>query len=167
MLSNMINKWLLLAILVIGFALGAGMQQVRYANLQAEHYQYVAEVSKATAKSAQALADYQVAVQDQLTFHRNKHNEQMAQIQAELSYSESGRAVLLERLRNYARSRTATKQADETGGRSTSKQDHETFDLFINMLDRHSRELQEVGEYADKLYSVGLLCEQMSDSWSK
>lgn len=167
MLSNLINKWLLLGMLAAGFTLGAGMQQVRYANLQATHYKYVADVSKATANTATKVAEYQVAVQNQLTYHRNKHNEAVAQIQAELSDSESARAVLLDRLQNIARSRTAVKQTNEVGGRSTSKQNQETFDLFINLLDRHSRELQEVGEYADRLYAVGFLCEQVSDSWSK
>lgn len=36
-------------------------------------------------------------------------------------------------------------------------------DLFLNLLDRHTRELVEVGEYADKLKAAGLMCEQSHD----
>ena len=156
-----------MGVTVAGFALGIGFQQARIANLTAEHEKYKREMVEKTAASYEALITYQTAVDAHLTKLRNTHNDTVRQIQVNYNTAESGRLDLIERLRKLSNSTAgANKQTETDGKRGPSEYDSATFDLLFRLFDRHSKELVEVGEYADKLKAAGLTCEGNIDSWS-
>lgn len=153
---------------VVGFGLGVGFQQARIASLKAEHAQYQVQVQEATIKSQAAFIAYHSAVQSYLTISRDQYDTDIQKLQADLVVAGDIRERLLERLRYLSSLKYPTiKQAPTIGQSGPSERDRSAFDLFINMFDRHSRELVSVGNYADRLKAAGLKCERDSDAWSQ
>lgn len=107
---------------------------------------------------------------------------------------EADRQAESERIRNEAREKIATAEGDarraadaadglrrevarllaarravgsNPGPGAGSAPAGDALDLFADMLDRHSRELVEVGGYADRARLAGLACEASYDSLSR
>ena len=153
-------KHILIAVLALGIVLGAGFQETRVQSLKAEHAQVLRDLAIKTAKAQQAVLVYEREVNTAFTAIRNQTHETLTALQNQLKDSESARTALLSRLRKLS----ATPATSEAGQHKSSVKDSATFDLFVELLDRHSRELQEVGEYADRLRAAGLSCERSFDA---
>lgn len=148
--------------LIAGFILALGLQQHRIDGLNLEISELKATLAKNSAEAAQAVIDKQV----EIAAIKDQFYEQAQELQDQLDVVSNTRDSLIERLQSY-NSATRTAKATENSKRGPSEQDQATFDLFIQLLDRHTRELAEVGEYADKLRFAGLMCENISDKWSQ
>ena len=118
--------------------------------------------TSATTAAAVAVNEYTNAVNTQLSVIRKSNYETTQKLQAQLTSTTAARNAYIKRLRKSAASSNSS-QATNTGSSSTRESDQASFDLFLNLLDRHTRELVEVGEYADKLKAAGLMCEQSHD----
>jgi hypothetical protein len=121
-----------------------------------------AEAALLAERSARADAQRRV---ENLTRIANDAHEQLtaAQVDAAASY----RAA--ERLRQQLAARVAADTAAcDTGaaGGGQSVADRATADLLSGMLQKHSRELVEVGQYADRLRIAGAACEAAYQSLS-
>ena len=160
------TKYIIILGLVIGFLLGLGAQQVRISNLKASHAKTLQGTAEKTAATAVAVNEYTNAVNTQLSVIRKSNYETTQKLQAQLTSTTAARNAYIKRLRKSATSSNSN-QATNTGSSSTRESDQASFDLFLNLLDRHTRELVEVGEYADKLKAAGLMCEQSHDPLSQ
>ena len=160
------TKYIIILGLVIGFLLGLGAQQVRISNLKASHAKTLQGLAEKTAAAALAVNEYTNAVNTQLSVIRKSNYETTQKLQAQLTSTAAARNAYIKRLRKSATSSNSS-QATDTGSSSTRESDQASFDLFLNLLDRHTRELVEVGEYADKLKAAGLMCEQSHDPLSQ
>ena len=160
------TKYIIILGLVIGFLLGLGAQQVRISNLKASHAKTLQGLAEKTAAAALAVNEYTNAVNTQLSTIRKSNYETTQKLQAQLTSTTAARNAYIKRLRKSATSSNSS-QATAPGSSSTRESDQASFDLFLNLLDRHTRELVEVGEYADKLKAAGLMCEQSHDPLSQ
>ena len=158
------SKYLLIAVLALGVVLGAGFQETRIQSLKAEHAEVLRDLADKTAKAQQAVLVYEREVNTAFTTIRNQTHETLTALQNQLKDSESARTALLSRLRKLSATPSNSAATSKVGQHKSSVKDSATFDLFVELLDRHSRELQEVGEYADKLRAAGLSCERSFDA---
>lgn len=149
--------------LAIGFLLGLGLQQHTVQNL--EHQ--ILEFKLADARAREIILREREADALFIDTLRSSLAQEQENHQAVLAELTDDRDRLIKRLQYTARTQTCSNQTTKTSERGPSKSDQATFDLFIDMLDRHTRELKEVGEYADKLRSAGLRCEMISDRQSQ
>lgn len=144
--------------LALGFILAIGFQYNKIANLELTITAMKTEIATANANAALAQLNKEAEIQT----IKDASYDQIQELQEQLVDTSNSRDALLKRLRNL--STTAhhnSTQAAEAAKRSQSKQDQATFDLFVGMLDRHTRELEEIGGYADKLRLAGLMCENI------
>ena len=162
--SASMSKYILIAVLALGIVLGAGFQETRIQSLKAEHAQVLKDLADKTAKAQQALLVYEREVNTAFTTIRNQTHETLTALQNQLKDSESARTALLSRLRKLSATPSNSATTSKVGQHKSSVKDSATFDLFVELLDRHSRELQEVGEYADRLRAAGLSCERSFDA---
>ena len=158
------SKYLLIAVLALGIVLGAGFQETRIQSLKAEHAQVLRDLAIKTAEAQQALLVYEREVNTAFTTIRNQTHETLTALQNQLKDSESARTALLSRLRKLSATPSNSATTTKVGQHKSSVKDSATFNLFVELLDRHSRELQEVGEYADRLRAAGLGCERSFDA---
>ena len=162
--SASMSKYLLIAVLALGIVLGAGFQETRIQSLKAEHAQVLRDLAIKTAEAQQALLVYEREVNTAFTTIRNQTHETLTVLQNQLKDSESARTALLSRLRKLSATPSNSATTSKVGQHKSSVKDSATFNLFVELLDRHSRELQEVGEYADRLRAAGLSCERSFDA---
>ena len=158
------SKYIIIAVLALGIVLGAGFQETRIQSLKAEHAQVLRDLAVKTAEAQQALLVYEREVNTAFTAIRNQTHETLTVLQNQLKDSESARTALLSRLRKLSATPSNSAATSKVGQHKSSVKDSATFDLFVELLDRHSRELQEVGEYADRLRAAGLSCERSFDA---
>ena len=161
------SKYLIIFLLVLGVVLGAGFQQHQISQLRADHLGVLRDLAVKTADAKQALLVYEREVHKTISTIRNETNEEVAQLQTKLETSESARGILLKRLRTANTQSTKSAGTDSAVGQlKQSVENQATFDLFAELLDRHTRELQEVGSYAEQLKIAGLACEKSYDAVS-
>ena len=158
------SKYILIAVLALGVVLGAGFQETRIQSLKAEHAQVLRDLAIKTAEAQQAVLVYEREVNTAFTTIRNQTHETLTVLQNQLKDSESARTALLSRLRKLSATPSNSAATSKVGQHKSGVKDSATFDLFVELLDRHSRELQEVGEYADRLRAAGLSCERSFDA---
>lgn len=140
---------------------------MRVANLKAAHSATLASIANKTAAAHQAVLTYTNTVNAAFTRIQEDTNERIANIQQEAASASAEQLAYIERLRKLANSsRSGTGTNTSVASERTSEQDQETFDMFIQLLDWHSRTLAEVGAYADTLEAVGLSCEAHADAIS-
>lgn len=157
------TKYLYLATLIIGFVLGIGFSEIKISKLKADQALVLKDLAEKTAAAERTLNEYNTAIQNQFNSIRKANYEHTQAIQTQNASALAARDAYIKRLRNlYANSKNT---GFSTSARSSgpSKSDQATFDMFTQMLDRHTTELVEVGKYADELRAAGLMCEQMSD----
>ena len=162
--SASMSKYILIAVLALGIVLGAGFQETRIQSLKAEHAQVLRDLAIKTAEAQQALLVYEREVNTAFTTIRNQTHETLTVLQNQLKDSESARTALLSRLRKLSATPSNSAATSQVGQHKSSIENQTTFNLFVELLDRHSRELQEVGEYADRLRAAGLSCERSFDA---
>lgn len=150
--------------LVAGFILALGFQHNKIANLELTIATLKTEIATANANAALERTAKEVEIQQ----IKDSTYDQVQELQEQLVVISDGRDALIERLRNVPKTtHSCTTQTAASSERGPSKQDQTTFDLFIGMLDRHTKELEEIGGYADKLRIAGLACESISDKWAE
>lgn len=150
--------------LVAGFVLALGFQHNKIANLELTISTLKTEIATANANAALERTAKEVEIQQ----IKDSTYDQIQELQEQLVVTSDGRDALIERLRNIpATSSCNSTKTTTSPKRSQSKQDQAAFDMFIGMLDRHTKELEEIGGYADKLRLAGLMCERISDKWAE
>lgn len=149
----MFTKLLLIGAVGVGFALGAGFQQVRIESLKAANSKTLQQIAETNSTALIKLRDQAVAAREQ-------HQQQLEEINETLDITRDQRDSYLKRLRITAANTTS---ANCSRPSSKGNSCEETLNLYTNLLERHTRELQEVGEYADELRVAGQLCEGQVD----
>lgn len=150
--------------IALGFILAIGFQYNKISALELTIATMKSDLAKANADAALAQLNKEAEIQT----IKDASYDQIQELQEQLVDTSNSRDALLKRLRNISSTaHCPATQAAETAKRSQSKQDQATFDLFVGMLDRHTRELEEIGGYADKLRLAGLMCENIGDKWAE
>ncbi len=149
--------------LAIGFLLGLGLQQHTVQNL--EHQ--ILEFKLAEARAEEIILREREADALYIQTLREAYIQEQEQMESLLASVSDDRARLIDRMQQLKRAQTCTNQTTEVTDRSESERNQATFDLFIQLFDRHTRELEEVGRYADELRAYGLRCEQYIDRVSE
>lgn len=149
--------------LVIGFLLGLGLQQHTVQNLERQ----ILEFKLAEARAKEIILREREADGLFIDVLRTAAEQERQEHEDRLVAAIDKRERLIEQLRYTARAQTCPVETTKVTERGPSKSNQDAFDLFIHLLDRHTRELERVGEYADELRSAGLKCEQISDRQSK
>ena len=154
-----------LVALVIGLLVGGGIQQLRISSLKTEHATTLKNIAEQTSKAYEAVIAYKDSVSTQLTTIRADNAKQVQILNEQLKTTTAARDSYVVRLRKLSTTQpTSTSTIPTTRSTSENKSNRATLDLFIDMLDRHTRELTEVGEYADRLREAGLMCEKSYDA---
>lgn len=161
---NVVSKYLSWGMLIVGFILGAGFQQVRIAELKAEHSKTLADIAEKTTAAYKELKKYQDQVDSQLTGLRNENHKHMQELSDMSKAAATARTNWMRQLASLKS--TNNQQANQIRSLSESISDQATFDMFIELLDRNSRAVLELAEYADRLKAAGLMCEKISDVYS-
>lgn len=159
--------------LLIGMAAIAGVQSWRLASEQRDH-------AETRAEHAQVHADWQREARRATEAARSEEQRRTAEVQKAANEADqarqaaesnaAGARAAAERLRGQlatlaARHRGATEQpAASVAGPGVQGAD--ALDLLTGMLARHSAELVDVGEFADRLRIAGLACERSYDALS-
>ena len=159
------SKIFLTAALIIGFLLGMGLQHARIASLKASHAKTLQAIAEKTAAANKAVTTYIQQVQQDAAKVRQQTYERNQQIQVEFEELTASRDSYAEWVRKLSTNQSAKSNNSSSATRPTrpSKQDQATLDLFAQLLDRHTKELAEVGKYAEELRSAGLGCERKYD----
>lgn len=165
--------WLLLRwqyVLIAALVAAVGAQQVRVSDAQAAEAKVARMFAQYLANTARAKLDADTAERAEET-RREAEKERIvrdAQAQIESARAAAAGAVraadgLREQVaRAVARKRAACpnpKPAERGAGESGA----DALDVLAGLLDRHSRELVEVGDHADRLRITGLACEAFAD----
>lgn len=153
-------------------------QKNNYIKLENKFISYQLENSKLTTKALEKQAEltkriesYESKLTD-IVLDNINIKEQNEQLESSLEAANTANTNYINTLgslrnklkqaeRNSINGETGTTTPFTNGG--PSEQDRDTFDMFIYLLTRHSRELTEVGNYATKLVSAGLTCERIYD----
>lgn len=149
--------------LVAGLLLGLGLQQHKIQGLEHE----ILEFKLAEARAKEIIIREREADALYIQTLREAHVQEQEQLESLLASVSDDRTRLIDRMQQLKRTQTCTNQATEVTDRSESERNQATFDLFIQLFDRHTRELEEVGRYADELRTHGLRCEQYIDRVSE
>lgn len=159
------SKIFLTAALIIGFLLGMGLQHARIASLKASHAKTMLDIAEKTAAANTAVTAYIQQVQQDAAKVRQQTYERNQQIQAEFADLNNSLATYSEWVRRLSTNQPAKPSNSSSATRPSrpSEQDQATLDLFAQLLDRHTKELAEVGKYAEELKSAGLGCERKYD----
>lgn len=143
--------------LIIGILIGIGAQQFRIDSLNER-------IASNKAAAYAQLVELQTTSQEFQTKLRNDYQASIERLEDALVGANDVQADLIDRMHNLA---TPADDTDGTSGQhGPSKQDQATLDLFIRLLDRHTKELITVGRYAEELKARGLHCENRYDSES-
>lgn len=156
------NKLILTAALILGFILGAGFQHSRIASQQAKHQAVLRELAQKTADTYKAVINYTAVTDTELSNLRKVAYEDRIKVSDDYNDTVDSYGNWLRTLQDTAVP-TSFSSAPSTGSRGPSKQDQATFDLFIELLAGHSKELVEIGKYAEELKGAGLMCEKSYD----
>ncbi|WP_416186999.1 DUF2514 family protein [Hydrogenophaga sp. SNF1] len=163
-----LSAWLLL-----GFAAIAGLQSWRLANEQRAH-------ADTRNEHAQVHADWQREARRATEAARAEERRRTAEVQKAADEADQARLVAeghavdaraaAERLRGQlatlaARLRSAP-QHPATAVAGAGVEGADALDLLTGMLARHSGELVQVGEFADRLRIAGQTCERSYDALS-
>lgn len=159
------SRIFLTLVLAIGFALGLGLQHARIASLKASHAKTMRDIAEKTAAANKAVTAYIQQVQQDAAKVRQQTYERNQQIQAEFADLNNSLATYSEWVRRLSTNQPAKPSNSSSATRPSrpSEQDQATLDLFAQLLDRHTKELAEVGKYAEELRSAGLGCERKYD----
>lgn len=158
MIAFLLKNWRLIAVALLLGALG--LQTVRIANLKQAAADHRAELATATQRAEKAERAEETRRQDVVTKEDTDAQARIATLEVELVTARTAADRLRTAAANAAsRARTgASASVVRPGGPST-----DALDLLVTVLDRHSRELVAVGEFADRLRSAGTACERSYD----
>ena len=160
-MTFLLTQWKLVLAGVLAVLLG--LSCIENARLKTRHAEYVAEAEKA-AHEAEEAARFQERQ------WADKVNEVAQDAEAEknaLAVDLAASRDAADRLRLAASSavnRACPRPASTSAGKGQSGPD--ALDLFVEVLDRHSKELVAVGNYADQLRIAGIACERAYGSVS-
>jgi len=159
-----VHKIYITLTLALGFILALGFQYNKILALELTIATMKSDLATAKANAAQEQINKEIEIQ----IIKDTSYDQIQKLQEQLVDTSNSRDALVKRLRNIpSTAHCPATQTTEAAERSQSKQDQTTFDLFVGMLDRHTRELEEIGGYADKLRLAGLMCENIGDKWAE
>jgi flagellar basal body rod protein FlgB len=150
---------------VAGWAVNGWRMQSTVATLEADYATARAEAAEAETRGYQRA---KVVFDENLNKAEEAADEARTKLKTALADADSARAAV-RRLQEYAnglagRADSANGSALASGGEDFA--DTEAGYLLADMLARHSRELVEVGEYADRLRVAGETCERIYDGVS-
>lgn len=157
------NKLFLTAALILGFLLGLGFQHSQIAALKLANYKTLKDIAEKQATANAALVAYQSQV--------NKDQQKLKEENYDLrkknkEFSDAADDAYASWLQSLD-SASADYKSSTTKPGGPSKQDQATFDLFVKLLGGHTKELVQVGKYAEELKAAGLLCERSYDPLTK
>lgn len=159
----MVTKGLIIVSLILGIF--AGVQTMRLSAEKRDHAETIAEWDKQTAAIEKAAKEAEKAARTEETRRSTEltriANESLKDAENARRDASNARAAS-DRLRVQlaALSSRQASSNPETSRSGESVKDSSAFDLLIGMLTRHTRELVEVGEYADRLRIAGETCER-------
>ena len=162
-------RWLLLAGL-LATLYGAHLWRVGAAAKAAEkaaHGHYAGVLAGIAAKTAAAEKAFRVAENKARSAIEKEANDGQAKIdlaRADARRADAAAAGLRQQLAHYRRAAARAAAHPGAAGSGDGEQSETAIDLLINMLERHSRELVEVGAYADQIRATGETCERAYDA---
>lgn len=155
----MLNKFLIFGAMAIGFILGLALKNNEVVKLKTQQADAIVQASK-------ELNDFKTASELQLAALKKQNYAQLAKLETQVTDLSASRDSYISELHKFTTSNHKTSTNPTTGTAGPSKSDQATFDMFIQLLDGHTRELSEVGAYAEKLRAAGLLCEAQYDVYA-
>lgn len=135
---------------------------------QAVHAHYAAVLAEISAKTAKAEAEFRATETAWRTAFDKEAKDGRVQIAAARADADAAHAAG-ERMRAAANRYRAAARATEgaiAAQRGAGELGADPLDLLVGVLERHSRELEEVGRFADELRARGGTCERAADALS-
>ena len=157
-------RWLLLAGLLAALY-GAHLWRVGAAVKAAEkstHAHYAAVLAGIAAQTAAAAKEFRAREHKAQAAIEKEATDGQAKIdlaRADARRADAAAAGLRQQLAHYRRAAARAAAHPGAAGSGDGEQSETAIDLLINMLERHSRELVEVGAYADQIRATGETCE--------
>lgn len=136
---------------------------------RAVHAHYAAVLADISAKTAKAADEFRAAETAWRTaFEKEARDgqEKIADLRADADAAAAAGDSMRAALARYRAAARATEGAI-AAQRSQGELDPSPIDLFAGMLERHTRELEVVGKYADELRVRGETCERSADALTK
>lgn len=162
-----LRAWLYAGLIAALLALAGWwhLSRVRAAE-RAVHAHYAVVLADISEKTAQAVTEFRATETAWRTAFDKEARDGREKIAVLRADADSARAAG-DSLRAALSRRVAAAKATEraiAAQRSTGELDPSPLDLCAGMLDRHTRELEVVGKYADELRARGSTCERSADA---
>lgn len=166
----MIRTYLYAAAIAAVLALGSWWHLSRvHAAERAVHAHYAQVLAEISAKTAQAEAEFRRTERVwQDAFDKEAHDGrvQIAAARADAAGAHAAGNSMRAALARYRAAARATEGAI-AAQRSQGEFDPRAADLPAELLDRHTRELEAVGAFADELRARGAICERSADALTR
>jgi hypothetical protein len=161
-MSALLANWKLA---LVGLLLAAlGVQTVRIAGLKQEAAEQRASLATATQRAEHEQREIEAQRAAAITEVQTHAQSQINALAADLVASRTAADGLRAAAASAAR---RARQNPAVAGAGPSEPGSDSLDLLVGVLERHSAELVEVGEFADRARIAGMACERAYDGLTR
>lgn len=165
-----LRAWIAAGVVAALLAVGGWWHLSRvHAAEQAVHAHYARVLGEISAKTARAETEFratETAWRDAFDKEARDGREKITSARADADAAHAAGDSMRAALNRYRAAARATEGAI-AAQRGAGELGADPLDLLVGVLERHSRELETVGGFADELRARGLACERSADALTK